>query len=335
MATKTAPSPARARRARSGKIQQANGGTLFLDEIGDMPKHLQARLLRVLQERKVNPLGSTKEVDVDVAVISATHKNLKEMIARGDFREDLYYRLNGLVVRLPALRDRTDFQLVVNKILKALCENSSKVTISPPVMDVLRRFHWPGNFRQLHNLLRTAVVMVGCEGQIEMSHLPDDFLEELEVGQTPHVPHRSAGGHRIGQAHGSARRQSFVARTRWSPAARCGIECHGQHAAPAQRQCVGGGQGAGRFAQHHLPQKRPAAARRAELRAGQHAQRASVHPDRLQFAPGALHVEHVPLLVARPTGKCWQGHQAGFLRLVAFVHGSQHARAQAPPGRPG
>jgi sigma-54 dependent transcriptional regulator, acetoin dehydrogenase operon transcriptional activator AcoR len=171
-----------------GKIQQANGGTLFLDEIGDMPKHLQARLLRVLQERKVNPLGSSKEVDVDVAVISATHKNLKEMIARGDFREDLYYRLNGLVVRLPALRDRTDFQLVVNKILKALCENSTKVTISPPVMDVLRRFHWPGNFRQLHNLLRTAVVMVGCEGQIDMSHLPDDFLEELEVGQTPHVP---------------------------------------------------------------------------------------------------------------------------------------------------
>ena len=170
-----------------GKIQQAHGGTLFLDEIGDMPKHLQARLLRVLQERKVNPLGSTKEVDVDVAVISATHKNLKEMIARGDFREDLYYRLNGLVVRLPALRDRTDFQLVVNKILKALCENSIKVTISPPVMDVLRRFHWPGNFRQLHNLLRTAVVMVGCEGQIEMQHLPDDFLEELEVGQTPHI----------------------------------------------------------------------------------------------------------------------------------------------------
>jgi sigma-54 dependent transcriptional regulator, acetoin dehydrogenase operon transcriptional activator AcoR len=171
-----------------GKIQQAHGGTLFLDEIGDMPKHLQARLLRVLQERKVSPLGSTKEVDVDVAVISATHKNLKEMIARGDFREDLYYRLNGLVVRLPALRDRTDFQLVVNKILKSLCENSVRVTISPPVMDVLSRFHWPGNFRQLHNLLRTAVVMVGCDGQIEMSHLPDDFLEELEVGQTPHVP---------------------------------------------------------------------------------------------------------------------------------------------------
>ncbi|MGI9217307.1 MAG: sigma-54-dependent Fis family transcriptional regulator, partial [Hydrogenophaga sp.] len=91
-----------------GKILQANGGTLFLDEIGDMPKHLQARLLRVLQERKVSPLGAGKEVDVDVAVVCATHKNLKDMIARGDFREDLYYRLNGLVVRLPALRERSD-----------------------------------------------------------------------------------------------------------------------------------------------------------------------------------------------------------------------------------
>ena len=167
-----------------GKILQANGGTLFLDEIGDMPKHLQARLLRVLQERKVSPLGSTKETEVDVAVVSATHKNLKDMIARGDFREDLYYRLNGLVVRLPALRERTDFQFVVQKILKTLCENGAKITISPPVMDVLKRYHWPGNFRQLHNLLRTAVVMVGCEGSIEMDHLPDDFLEEIEHGRS-------------------------------------------------------------------------------------------------------------------------------------------------------
>nr|WP_231943247.1 sigma-54-dependent Fis family transcriptional regulator [Hydrogenophaga crassostreae] len=171
-----------------GKILQANGGTLFLDEIGDMPKHLQARLLRVLQERKVNPLGSTKEMEVDVAVISATHKNVKDMIARGDFREDLYYRLNGLVVRLPALRERTDFQLVVQKILKSLCENGQRVAISLTVMDLLRRYHWPGNFRQLHNLLRTAVVMAGCEGEILMEHLPDDFLEEIEHGYNAHLP---------------------------------------------------------------------------------------------------------------------------------------------------
>lgn len=162
-----------------GKIAQAHGGTLFLDEIGDMPKHLQARLLRVLQERKVSPLGAGKEVDVDVAVVCATHKNLKDMIARGDFREDLYYRLNGLVVRLPALRERTDFETVVQKILLTLCENGQHISIAPDVMALFKRYPWPGNFRQLHNLLRTAVVMVGCSGVIERLHLPDDFLEEL------------------------------------------------------------------------------------------------------------------------------------------------------------
>ncbi|WP_137920484.1 sigma-54-dependent Fis family transcriptional regulator [Hydrogenophaga sp. 2FB] len=168
-----------------GKILQAHGGTLFLDEIGDMPKHLQARLLRVLQDRKVSPLGAGKEVEVDVTVISATHKNLKDMIARGDFREDLYYRLNGLVVRLPALRERTDFELVVHKILQALCDQGQHVGISPNVMALFKRYQWPGNFRQLHNLLRTAVVMVGNDGVIDVAHLPDDFLDELEHSQTP------------------------------------------------------------------------------------------------------------------------------------------------------
>ncbi len=175
-----------------GKILQANGGTLFLDEIGDMPKHLQARLLRVLQERKVSPLGAGKEVEVDVAVISATHKNPKAMIADGSFREDLYYRLNGLVVRLPALRERTDFEFVVRKILKSLCENGQNVGISDEVMALFKAYHWPGNFRQLHNLLRTAVVMVGCEGSITKMHLPDDFLEEIEqpdaAQRTPQPP---------------------------------------------------------------------------------------------------------------------------------------------------
>ena len=176
-----------------GKILQANGGTLFLDEIGDMPRHLQARLLRVLQERRVSPLGAGKEVDVDIAVVCATHKNLKDMIARGDFREDLYYRLNGLVVRLPALRERTDFELVVRKILKSLCENGQNVGLSPEVLDLFKRYHWPGNFRQLHNLLRTAVVMVGCSGSIEVAHLPDDFLEELQLTPPSHPMPMPAG----------------------------------------------------------------------------------------------------------------------------------------------
>ena len=162
-----------------GKIQQAHGGTLFLDEIGDMSRHLQARLLRVLQDRRVSPLGAGKEVEVDIAIVCATNKSLKDMIARGEFREDLYYRLNGLVVRLPALRERTDFELVVTKIIGSLCDKSLKIGLSADVVAMFRAYHWPGNFRQLYNLLRTAVVMVGCEGMIERNHLPDDFLEEL------------------------------------------------------------------------------------------------------------------------------------------------------------
>ncbi|SEA82404.1 sigma-54-dependent Fis family transcriptional regulator [Acidovorax soli] len=167
-----------------GKIQQAHGGTLFLDEIGDMPKHLQARLLRVLQERKVSPLGAGKEVEVDVTVISATHKNLKELIARGDFREDLYYRLNGLVVRLPALRERSDFEVVVKKVLHAL-DGGVDIAIAPEVMELLQAYHWPGNVRQLHNLLRTATVMVDDDGIIRLAHLPDDFLDELRAPLRP------------------------------------------------------------------------------------------------------------------------------------------------------
>ena len=168
------------RRGAPGKIQMAHGGTLFLDEIGDMPTQLQARLLRVLQERRVTPLGSGKEYEVDVMLICATNKNLKTLIAQGQFREDLYYRLNGLVVRLPGLRERSDFEVVANKILHNLCSPQQHIRISPAVMKLFQQYRWPGNFRQLHNLLRTAVVMVGHTGDIEVEHLPDDFLDEVQ-----------------------------------------------------------------------------------------------------------------------------------------------------------
>lgn len=171
------------KKGATGKIQQAHGGTLFLDEIGDMPRQLQARLLRVLQDRKVSPLGASKEVEVDVSIICATNKNLKAMIAQGAFREDLYYRLNGLVVRLPALRERSDFELVAQRILGTLCSKKPTVGLTAEVMSLFKNYSWPGNFRQLHNLLRTAVVMAGCDGRIDTLHLPDDFLEE--VAQMP------------------------------------------------------------------------------------------------------------------------------------------------------
>jgi len=168
------------KRGSHGKIVAANGGTLFLDEIGDMPLALQARLLRVLQERVVTPLGSTKSIPVNVMIICATNRNLREMIARSEFREDLYYRLNGLVVKLPPLRDRTDLGAIVAKILLNESSNGARYTVAPDVLDAFHRSRWPGNFRQLTNVIRTAIVMADGEPVIRLDHLPDDFLEELE-----------------------------------------------------------------------------------------------------------------------------------------------------------
>jgi transcriptional regulator with PAS, ATPase and Fis domain len=165
-----------------GKILQANGGTLFLDEIGDMPYGLQARLLRVLQERMVTPLGSGKSITVNVVLICATNHNLRERIARGLFREDLYYRLNGLVVKLPPLRDRTDLETLVKKILATESQNT-RYTVAPEVLQLFRQHKWPGNFRQLTNLLRTAVIMAGDEHEIGMRHMPDDFLDDIDIAQ--------------------------------------------------------------------------------------------------------------------------------------------------------
>ena len=159
-----------------GKMVLANGGTLFLDEIGDMPLHLQARLLRALQERAVSPLGSNKLIQVDVAVVCATHRNMREMVASGQFREDLYYRLNGLVMRLPALRERSDLDAVAEKLLQK--EQTGALPLSECVAQMFRSYHWPGNIRQLANLLRTAQLMADGSSEITQDHLPDDFLED-------------------------------------------------------------------------------------------------------------------------------------------------------------
>lgn len=168
------------KKGATGKILQANGGTLFLDEIGDMPLSLQARLLRVLQERMVTPLGSSKSITVNVELICATNRNLRDQIAKGLFREDLYYRLNGLVVRLPPLRERTDIEVVVEKIL-LLESTSGRYSVDPEIMALFKKHNWPGNLRQLTNLLRTAIVMAGDECQIQREHLPDDFLDDIET----------------------------------------------------------------------------------------------------------------------------------------------------------
>ncbi len=165
------------RKGAVGKIVQASGGTLFLDEIGDMPIALQAHLLRVLQERQVTPLGSNKSVTVDVAIICATHRNLREMIEKKAFREDLFYRLNGLAVKLPPLRERSDLAALVRRILDRQC-SGRHLQATPEVMQLFEHYHWPGNVRQLFNVLRTACVMAASDKQITREHLSDDFLED-------------------------------------------------------------------------------------------------------------------------------------------------------------
>jgi transcriptional regulator of acetoin/glycerol metabolism len=174
------------RKGAIGKIQQAHGGTLFLDEIGDMPLPLQAHLLRVLQERQVTPLGSSKSVPVDVALICATHRNLRDMIDAKAFREDLYYRLNGLAVKLPPLRERTDLMALVRRILEGEA-GARPPRLSPEAQRLLQSYPWPGNVRQLFNVLRTAVVMADGEAVIGCDHLPDDFVEEARLHVAPAV----------------------------------------------------------------------------------------------------------------------------------------------------
>ncbi|MBP8271187.1 MAG: sigma-54-dependent Fis family transcriptional regulator, partial [Sphaerotilus sp.] len=175
------------RKGAVGKIVQANGGTLFLDEIGDMPLSLQAHLLRVLQERQVTPLGSAKAVSVDVMLVCATHRNLREMIEQKTFREDLYYRLNGLAVRLPPLRERSDLMPLVERILER--ENPDRrLRLNPDVLRLFQGYHWPGNVRQLFNVLRTASVMAAGDAAITRDHLSDDFIDDARHAAAQRPP---------------------------------------------------------------------------------------------------------------------------------------------------
>jgi len=165
------------RKGSPGKIVQANGGTLFLDELGDMPLALQAHLLRVLQVGQVTPLGSSKSVAVDVTIICATHRNLREMTEQKQFREDLFYRLNGLAVKLPPLRERSDLQALARRILDR--ESAGRrLDLAPEVLALFQHYHWPGNVRQLFNVLRTACVMAATDSVITRQQLSDDFLED-------------------------------------------------------------------------------------------------------------------------------------------------------------
>jgi transcriptional regulator with PAS, ATPase and Fis domain len=175
------------REGSPGRIREADGGTLFLDEIGDMPLPMQARLLRVLQERQVTPLGGSKAVAVDFFLVCATHRNLRAEVRAGRFREDLYYRLNGLTVQLPALRERRDFFTLTAQLLRSIVPQHPPA-IHPDLLSALQAYRWPGNVRQLHNVLRAACALLEPgETQLQWAHMPEDLLEELagDGNQTP------------------------------------------------------------------------------------------------------------------------------------------------------
>ena len=164
---------------RVGRMELANQGTIFLDEIGDMPTALQVKLLRVLAEREIDRLGSTKPTPIDVRVITATHRNLEELIKEGNFREDLFYRLNIIPIDLPPLRERkTDIPLLANHFLKQLNGSAGGKNIGDEAMGYLVNYSWPGNIRELANFVeRMLVLSIGST--ITPRDLPDKVFGDV------------------------------------------------------------------------------------------------------------------------------------------------------------
>jgi len=172
--------------ARVGRFQLADGGTIFLDEIGEMSPKLQVKLLRVLQEKKVDPVGSTRSVDVDVRVIAATNKDLAEEVKAGRFREDLYYRLQVVPIQLPALRDRQgDAELLARHFLARHAEELGRpgLCFSHSALSAFNSYQWPGNVREVENLVeRLAILSEGDE--IDATNLPEHLSESSPIVPT-------------------------------------------------------------------------------------------------------------------------------------------------------
>jgi transcriptional regulator of acetoin/glycerol metabolism len=163
------------RQGAMGRIREAHGGTLMLDEIGDMPLLLQTRLLRVLEDKTVMPLGAGRAAPVDFQLVCATHCDLVALSASGDFRPDLMFRVNGYEARLPSLRDRADKGDLILQRLAELGGNIRRITLSPEALAALQAYPWPGNIRELVGLLRTVVALAGDDSEITTDDLPKRF----------------------------------------------------------------------------------------------------------------------------------------------------------------
>ncbi|HFD80016.1 MAG TPA: sigma-54-dependent Fis family transcriptional regulator, partial [Gammaproteobacteria bacterium] len=172
--------------ARQGRFELAEGGTLFLDEIGDMSLNMQVKLLRVLQERTFERVGSNKSIEADVRIIAATHRNLEEAITEGKFREDLFYRLNVFPIEMPPLRDRVeDIPLLVNELIRRIeHEKRGSVRLTQPAILALCQYNWPGNVRELANLVERLAILYPF-GVVDVNDLPEKFQSDVPIGETP------------------------------------------------------------------------------------------------------------------------------------------------------
>jgi sigma-54 specific flagellar transcriptional regulator A len=172
---------------REGRFEMAEGGTLFLDEIGDMSLNMQVKILRVLQERTFERVGSNKSLKADVRIVAATHRDLESAIHTGEFREDLFYRLNVFPIEMPPLRQRLeDIPLLVNELIRRIeHEKRGSVRVTPGAIYALCQYHWPGNVRELANLVERLIILHPY-GAVEASDLPDQFRidnDQREAGQ--------------------------------------------------------------------------------------------------------------------------------------------------------
>ncbi|HWP84998.1 MAG TPA: sigma-54 dependent transcriptional regulator [Terriglobia bacterium] len=175
--------------AKPGKFELASGGTLLLDEIGEMPLALQAKLLRVLQEREIDPLGATRPVRVDLRVVATTNRSLGQLVEEGKFRADLYYRLNVVPVAIPPLRERReDIAELVDHFLAKHGKARPPLRFSEALLERLRAYSWPGNVRQLENFVRRVLVL--CPGPVAEAHL---FQEEETADASPGEPELRPG----------------------------------------------------------------------------------------------------------------------------------------------
>lgn len=169
----------------AGLLEHACGGTLFLDEIGDMPPALQTRLLRVLSEREVVPLGARKARKIDIDVISATHRSLPDLVRDGGFRDDLFYRLCGARLALPPLRQRLDLPFLIERIFdEESCAQGGGHKLADDARAALLRYSWPGNLRQLRNVLRAALAL-SRDALVTVNELPDDLHRQVSAEQAP------------------------------------------------------------------------------------------------------------------------------------------------------